>query len=364
MATRGGHGWGSHYDRIEEPSRKYAVIKSFFDRLVKETGAKVRDLVDKLREKGIITQQQRENVVKTLRQQHLVTDYAPSLLFEVVLKSVEHDDINFDRLLLALRELRLDDLADKLSSALSTPPHLLGEQEMEHDDARINGGPLTDQLSDTSSDKIREEMSLFDSGIIAPQSFTLPDLSSASSSDESPMFVHHGQQELVLNQPRLDVTTPDQQLTPPMQESHSEEETLVSGSANEDHSDTDMPMVQPDNLATSLQSHPQLQEPADIDEIEAQQMPIQAYNEQSNALLLVPNTSSNYTSIVEEVSGMSSNEELVDHLAHRLVQMRLEQRTRVARNAAKFRITSTLSKFGGKGEKDGRGGENAKNTNR
>ena len=325
MATGGGHGWaspGSYSDRFEEPSRKYAVIKSFFDRLVKETGVKVRDLVDKLREKRAITPQQRENVVKTLGQQHLAADYAPCLLFEIILNSVEHDDINFDRLLLALRELGLGNLADKLYSA-SLSTHLADEQEiMEHDDANINGDPSIDQPNETSSEKMREETSLFDSGIIAPQSFTLPDSSSTSSSAESHMFTHHGQQEFVINQPRLDVATPNQQFTPPMQESHSEEETLVSSSANEEHSDTDIPMVQPDNLDTSLQSHPQLQEPADVDEIEDQQAPIQVDSEQSNTLLLVPNA--NYSSFVEGVSGASSSEELVDHLSQRLIQMRLE----------------------------------------
>lgn len=136
------------------------------------------------------------------------------------------------------------------------------------------------------------------------------------------MFVHHGQPELVLHQPRLDVATSDQQFTPPLQESHSEEETLVSGSTNEEHSDTDVPMAQPDNLDASLQSHPQLQEPADIDEIGDQQTPIHVDNEQSNTLLLVPNAS--YTSFVEEVSGTSSSEELVDQLSQRLIKMRLE----------------------------------------
>ena len=167
LATGGGHAWGSpssYSDRIEEPSRKYTVIKSFFDRLIKEAGPKLRNLVDKLREKGAITPQQRENVMKTLGQQHLEADYAPSLLFEIVLKSVEKDDINFDRLLLALRDLELGDLADELYSASRlTPPHL-DDQEMEHDNAHFSDGPSTDQPINTSSEKMGEETSLFDSG--------------------------------------------------------------------------------------------------------------------------------------------------------------------------------------------------------
>ena len=336
MATGGGHAWpsstsSSYSDRTEEPSRKHAVIKAFFDRLVKEAGPKLRDLVDKLREKGAITPQQRENVVKTLRQQHLEKDYAPSLLFEIILKSVENDDINFDRLLLSLRDVELGDLADELyhNASVTTPPHQ-EDHEMEHDNAHYDDDrPSPGQPTSTSSEKMGgEEMSMFDSGIIAPQSFTLPDSSSTSASvsdnsDNNIMFV---QPELVVNQPRLDVATPDQQFTPPLQESHSEEETVESGSTNEEHTDTDVPMVQPDNFDASLQSHPQLQEPAEVDEVEVedQQVPIQAHNEQSNALLLVPNTNSNYTSVVEEVSGTSSNEELVDHLSHRLNQLCLE----------------------------------------
>lgn len=154
-----------------------------------------------------------------------------------------------------------------------------------------------------------------------------PDSSSTSASvsdnsDNNIMFV---QPELVVNQPRLDVhvATPDQQFTPPLQESHSEEETVESGSTNEEHTDTDVPMVQPDNFDASLQSHPQLQEPAEVDEVEVedQQVPIQVDNEQSNTLLLVPSAS--YTSFVEEASGTSSSEELVDQLSQRLIQMRL-----------------------------------------
>lgn len=330
MATGGGHTWASpapssHSDWIEEPSRKYAAIKSFFDRLVKEAGPNLRVLVDKLREKGAITPQQRENVVKTLRQQHLKDDYAPSLLFEIVLKSVEKDDINFDRLLLALRELKLGDLADELHSAsVSTPPHvhlLQDDQEMEHDNAHFGDGPSTDQPINTSSKKIGEEMSMFDSGIIAPQSLTPPNSSSASSSNDSNMFVHHGQPEIVVNQPRLDIATTDQEYSPPLQESHSEE-TLVSSPTNEEHSDIGVPMAQPDNLDAALTSHPQLQEPAEVDEVGNQQAPIQVDNEQSNTLLLVPGAS--YTSFVEEASGTSSNEELVDQLSQRLNTMRLE----------------------------------------
>ena len=332
MATGGGHVWASpapssHSDRIEEPSRKYSVVKLFFDRLVKEAGPNLRVLVDKLREKGAITPQQRENVVKTLRQQHLKDDYAPSLLFEIVLRSVEKDDINFDRLLLALRELKLGDLADELHSAsVPTPPHVhlqQDDQEMEHDNAHFDNDPLTDQpMINTSSKKIGEEMSIFDSGIIAPQSLTLPNSSSASSSNDSNMFIHHGQPEIVVNQPRLDIATADQEYTPPLQESHSEVETLVSSSTNEEHSDIDVPMGQPNNLDASLTSHPQLQEPAEVDEVGDQQAPIQVDNEQSNTLLLVPSAS--YTSFVEEASGTSSNEELVDQLSQRLIRMRLE----------------------------------------
>ena len=98
----------------------------------------------------------------------------------------------------------------------------------------------------------------------------------------------------------------------------------------EQHSDTDdVPMVQPDNIDDSLQSHPQLQEPVDIDVTQDQQAPIQVHNEQSNALLLVPNHTpiaedAGGTSIVEEASGTSNSEELVDHLSQRLTQMRLE----------------------------------------
>ena len=119
---------------------------------------------------------------------------------------MENDDRNLDRLLLVLREIELNKLADELYRASMSPPsvHLPTEQAMEHDGAHVNGGPSTGgQTTDASPNKVGEEMSFYDSGIITPESFTLPDSNSASSSDESPMFIHHDQPELVANQPRL-----------------------------------------------------------------------------------------------------------------------------------------------------------------
>ena len=346
MAT-GGRSWGSLSscsERDEEPSLKYAVTRSFFDRLVQKIGVKVRDLLYKLRQQGVITPQQRDDVIKTLEQQQLEDDYAPSFLFDIVLKNIQKNDTIFDWLLLVLRESGFADLTDEMYRAYAS--HFPGVQEMEHDDAHFScgGGSFAVQPTDASSKTTERQMSSCDSGIIATDSFTLPVSTSASLLDEPHMFVPHSQSGLVVHQPRLDLaTTERQQCTTPLQESHSDEQSL---GPSEQEYDTDIPMMQPDQLGmSSLQSHPQLQEPANVDETEGQKEPIQVHNEQSNALLLMPNTSYTCTSIVEEVSGASSSEELVDHLSQRLVQMRLELQNKERELEARAQETQQSSEL-------------------
>ena len=120
---------------LEASSLKRGAIESLFDRLVDETKTEVRDTTERLFERGAIDRQQKESVIKTLSQHHLETDYAASLLFQLVVKNVEQDDRRFDRLLLALRDLELDNLADELlqaSVAMPHPPNFNPEQAMEH----------------------------------------------------------------------------------------------------------------------------------------------------------------------------------------------------------------------------------------
>lgn len=317
------------FPEVDEISRKYVAIESLFERLVQETKIEVRDSAQKLFERGAIDREQKESVIKTLSRHHLETDYAASALFELVLKNVEKDDRHFDRLLLALRDLEFFDIADALLRASKLHPlDPAPNQVLEHN---FEGGGDPGN-GDSPLKKIGgEELSLYDSGI-AQQSFYL---SEAASSGVGAFDVYPRPLSPSDSHPNLDVNHPQQPESPVMNEFHSspqgilaaEEEEHGPPSLSSDEIDSspqqDIPMMHEviSDVESSLQSHPQLQEPELDDDDYNQLTPIQAHSDESHSMLVVSQHAAS-TSVTQEV-GESSNE-LVDHLSHRLTEMRLE----------------------------------------
>ena len=304
---------------LEAPSLKRGAIESLFDRLVDETKTEVRDSTERLFERGAIDRQQKESVIKALSQHHLETDYAASLLFQLVMTNVERDDRHFDRLLLALRDLELDKLADELLQASVAMPHQTDsdlEQSMEHD-----GGNTTSSTLPTRNQSkkmgAREKMSLDDSGIVQ-QSYSVS--SQIISPDDYP---NHGQPKLEVNSPTL--TSPVHQLFLSSNEHDSENEPATSSPESttvELPQIHDVSMVPTSDAQTSLFPVPQLQEPEDHEEDCDEREPIQANNDQSASVLVVSSQSEYSTTTLEGIGG--SSDMLVDQLSHRLTQMHLE----------------------------------------
>ena len=310
---------------VEEPaSRKRGAIESLFDRLVEETKTEVRDSTEKLFQRSAINQQQKESVIKTLSKHHLETDYAASVLFQLVLKNVEDDDRHFDRLVFALRDMELDKLAEELRRASLVaggphPPTSMDETEMEHD-------VLPDSPKKMGG---HEELSLYDSGIVpANYSYSVSSTNVAAYGENNSSSSNQNSQRPENDQPNY--PSQGQQFYLPINENPANEESLSL-------SPETTPVVTPlHNLPTvplddlqgdSLQSQPQLQEPESDDSIcDDQQEPIQVDNDQSNSLLLVPSLSGNSTSIMGEIEhgGNSENDKVVDQVTQQLMQMHLE----------------------------------------
>ena len=290
----------------EERSRKYIAIESLFDRLVDKTKTEVRDSTEKLLERGAINQEQKMNVMKTLNLHHLETDYAASLLFRAVLTNVESDDRHFDRLLLALRDLEMDQLADDLQKAsVERPETANSNQKMDKDHlkggASHNGGGTGPSIK-----KVGEELSLHDSGI-APPSFS----ASGSVPRDLQAYTHHDQPKLVTNQ----LLAPPSS-TPP-HASQSEKQRLTSSQGTvllEPAEDFTTPVLE------EFQSQPMLHEPDTYDEGAHHPAPIQVEDE-ANAVFLIPQGGC-YATVKEEVGGTS--EELVDQLTEKLKALHLE----------------------------------------
>ena len=289
----------------EEPSRKCAAIESLFEQLVHKAKTEVRDSTEKLLERGAINREQKENVMKILNQHHLETDYAASLLFRAVLTNVEHDDRHFDYLLLALRDLEMDQLAEDLQKASVLHPQAVNpNQQMGKDSSHSAGG------TDTSVKKVDEKLSLYDSGI-APPSFS----ANSSIPQDLQAYVHHDQPKLVTNQ----VLLASQSSTPP-QPSQSVEESLASSQGTVLLDPAEDFVTPVSGSVGNFQSQPMLHEPDTYDEGGHHPAPIQVENE-SNAMILMPQGGC-YATIKEEVGGTS--EELVDQLSEKLKALRLE----------------------------------------
>ena len=302
----------------EEPSPKCLAIVHCFERLVVETENKsVREVTEKVLERGAINVTQNDNVRKTLSQHHLEANYSASLLFKFVLSNVQRDDRHFDRLVLALRDLEMDGLADELlkpSKNQSSPDNSPGparEPNGTHHAASTDA-----PIVDPSNSRVGEDVSFCDSGINATLSTT--NSKSASFPSVRKTYSHSSQPKLELNEPMQ--TSPDPQCTSPLQGSSADEGDMASTPDMEPRSNT--PIADFDN--NSLQPQPRLQEPVEVDETaDNQPAPIQVHSELSNAVLLVPDTGQHYLSLELDVGG-SSSEQLVDQLTHRLTQMRLE----------------------------------------
>ena len=292
----------------EEPSRKYAAIESLFEQLVDGVKTEIRDSTEKLLEKGAINQEQKENVIKISNQRHLETDYAASLLFRAVLTNVEDDDRHFDRLLLALRDLEMDQLADDLLKASVVAHSQTANARQQIDD---NGGASHNASgTDTSMKKMNEGLSLYDSGI-APPSISV----SGSVPQDSQVYVHHDMPKLVTNQ--VPLVSPSSE---PPQHNQSVEEIPASSQ--------ETVLLEPAaDFATSefdsighFQSQPMPHEPDTNDEDGHHPPPIQV-EDNSNAMLLVP-PGGCYAAVKDEVGGTS--EELVDQLTEKLKALHLE----------------------------------------
>lgn len=310
----------------EEPSHKYSAILSTYERLVKAAEYRLTDLVQKLYETEAITETQKETILKISSQEHLDADYSASSLVRFVLKNVECDDRHFDRMLLALRNLKMDGIVEELLGAYEN--RLSGSTSEEAMD--LNGTNLTQGASLHSPNNVQpkttnpgEEMmiSFSDSGIHVNANHLNNSTSSMKvcSPDEP-------QPESILHLSQTAGTSFDQQNTIlALQESETEQASLPSlhipSPSVESHSDT--VVANSDSVENSLQSHPQLQELAEVDITAVQPAPIQVHNEESSAMLLVSQTGQHYSSHAEDGSG-STSEALVDHLTQRLTQMRLE----------------------------------------
>ena len=306
----------------EEPPPKYLAITSCFERLVEKfrhtTKESLRDVIAKMYQTGAITAQQKEGATKTLHRPHLTKDYVVSSLFNLVLENVIEDDQHYDRMVLTLRELGQNELAEALQKALTT--HILDPtpgQATELNGSR-EGGVASPRGSDTLETKRKgEEMSYFDSGIIAASALSSQNVS-VSSDPQS--YVHDNQstfqpdqthsQTSPTNRPRL-----EQQGDCPSQLG----EDVVASSMAEPYNPSLL-----EQTDQSLQSRPQLQEPSEVDNSSDQQapihVPIQVHGQQSQAVLLVPACGQS-SSLYEEISG---SEQLIDQLSQRLTQMRLE----------------------------------------
>jgi hypothetical protein len=281
----------------EEPSRKYTAIESLFEQLVNKVKTEIRDSTEKLFERGAIKRDQKENVMKTSNQRHLETEYAASLLFRAVLTNVENDDRHFDRLLLALRDLEMNQLADDLQKASIVVHPLTANPHQQIDD---NGGASHNASgTDTSVKKINEELSLYDSGI-APPSFS----ASASVPQDFPAYVQHDMPKLVTNQaPLLSPSSiPPQPNQSVMLEPAGDFATPVSVSVGH------------------FQSQPMPHEPDTSDEDGHHPPPIPVEDD-SDAMLLVPQGGC-YAAVKDEVGGTS--DELVDQLTEKLKALHLE----------------------------------------
>ena len=332
MAEGGSSPVPNFLPEIEETSRKYVAIESLFERLVQETKTEVRDSAQKLFERGAIDREQKESVIKTLSRHHLETDYAASSLFELVLRNVEQDDRHFDRLLLALRDLEFFDIADDLLRASKLHPlDPAPEQALEHN---FEGGGNSSDPSingDHSLKKIGgEEWSLYDSGI-APQSFYVSASSGGFDGYPQPLSSPHSQPNLEVDDPQQlespmnELPSPPQGIPAEEEEEEDEPPSLSSDEIDSSPQHDDAPVMHEvvSDIESSLQSHPQLQEPELDDDDYNQLTPIQAHSDESNSMLGVSQAGNHASASVTQEVGESSNE-LVDQLSHRLTEMRLE----------------------------------------
>ena len=332
MAEGGSSPATNFFPEVEETSRKYVAIESLFERLVQETKTEVRDSAQKLFEKGAIDREQKESVIKTLSRHHLETDYAASSLFELVLKNVEQDDRHFDRLLLALRDLEFFDIADDLLRASKLHPlDPTPEQALEHN---FKGGGDSNNPSNGDPPQKKkiggEELSLYDSGI-APQSFYVSASSGVGAFDDypQPLSSPYSQSNLEVDDPQQPESPMNELPSPlhgiPAEEEGEDEPPSLSSDEIDSSPQHDTPMMHEvvSDIESSLQSHPQLQEPELNDDDYNQLTPIQAYGEESNSMLVVSQAGNHASISVTQEVGESSNE-LVDQLSSRLTEMRLE----------------------------------------
>ncbi|MCG8623967.1 MAG: hypothetical protein MJE68_18500, partial [Proteobacteria bacterium] len=294
----------------EEPCRKHAAIESLFEQLVDGIKTEIRDSTEKFLERGAINQEQKENVMKISNQRHLEADYAASLLFRAVLTNVEDDDRHFDRLLLALRDLEMDQLADDLLKASVVVHSQTSNAHQQMDD---NGGAShSTSGTDTPLKKTNEDLSLYDSGI-APPSFSV----SGSVPQDSQVYAHHDMPKLVTNQ--VPLVSPSSE---PPQHNQSVEEIPALSQATV--------LLEPaEDFATSefgsvghFQSQPIPHEPdTSYEDGHPDHPPPIQVEDDSNAMLLVP-PGGCYAAVKDEVGGTS--EELVDQLTEKLKALHLE----------------------------------------
>ena len=291
----------------EQPSLKYTAIQSTFDRLVDKTKDRVRELIERLFEKNAVNCQQRDKVMRMLGLGSLQADYAPVILFGDILTNVEIDDACFDRTVLALQELRFDDLADDLRSCVQRPFAVPREKELHHNGATYDGGASF--TSELLSKQANQECDSGIAGVQSGNSTRIHDyLDSEPQSDTHQPNLVVNQSTLIPHEQQADDPTSDSEINSAHVEPQLSKPTPATPDGNA-------------NMENYLQAQPQLLELPEEDNVQ-DQAPIQVHDQPSSTNMILVPQGGQFVSIADEIDATS--ETLVAQLSHRMNNMRLD----------------------------------------